>query len=181
MTNWGAPTIDADEISRRITKPGQAAFDKVVAQFGKECLDETGNLDRRRLRALVFSEPALKKRLEAIIHPQVRTEIREFTNRVDYPYCIICIPLLLETGAQSTMDRVLVVDAPEELQVARVSRRDNADERQTRSIMRSQVGRDRRLHAAHDIIVNNGNISELKTRVQSLHERYMKIGPEKQQ
>ena len=177
----GTPTIDADEISHRVTKPGQAAFDEVVAQFGKECLDEYGNLDRRRLRELIFNEPALKEKLEAIIHPRVRAEIREFTGRVDYPYCIVCIPLLLETGTQSTVDRVLVVDASEELQVARVSLRDNADERQTRSIIRSQAGRDRRLRAAHDIIVNDGNISELKTRVENLHDKYMKIGSEKQQ
>ena len=172
----GAPTIDADEISRGITKPGQAAFDEVVARFGKESLDDTGNLDRKRLRALIFSEPDLKKELEAIIHPRVRAEIRAFTERVDYPYCIICIPLLLETGAQSGVDRVLVVDAPEELQVARVSRRDNADEQQTRSIIRSQAGRGQRLRAAHDIIVNDGNISDLKIQVDSLHERYMNLG-----
>ena len=172
----GAPTIDADEISRGITKPGQAAFDEVVARFGKESLDDAGNLDRKRLRALIFSEPDLKKELEAIIHPRVRAEIRAFTERVDYPYCIICIPLLLETGAQSGVDRVLVVDAPEELQVARVSRRDNADEQQTRSIIRSQAGRGQRLRAAHDIIVNDGNISDLKIQVDSLHERYMNLG-----
>lgn len=177
----GVPTIDADEISHRITKPDNAAFDEVVALFGEGCLDETGNLDRRRLRELIFTEPALKKKLEAIIHPRVRAEIREFTNRADYPYCIICIPLLLETGAQSTVDRVLVVDAPEELQVARVSRRDKAEERQTRSIIRSQTGRAERLHAAHDIIVNDGNISDLKIRVENLHDRYMKIGSKKKQ
>ena len=176
----GAPTIDADEISHRITKPGQAAFDEVVALFGKESLDETGNLDRKRLRALIFDEPDLKQKLEAIIHPRVRAQIREFTDRVDYPYCIICIPLLLETGAQSTVDRVLVVDAPEELQVARVNRRDNADERQTRSIIRSQAGREQRLHAAHDIIVNDGNISDLKAQVDNLHERYKLMGSQQQ-
>ena len=171
----GAPTIDADEISHRITKPGQAAFDEVVALFGEESLDETGNLDRKRLRALIFDEPDLKKKLEAIIHPRVRTDIREFTKRVDYPYCIICIPLLVETGAQASVDRVLVVDAPEELQVERVSRRDHADERQTRSIIRSQAGRAQRLHAAHDIIVNDGNINGLKAQVESLHEIYRKL------
>ena len=176
----GAPTIDADEISHRITKPGQAAFDEVVALFGKESLDETGNLDRKRLRALIFDEPDLKQKLEAIIHPRVRAQIREFTDRVDYPYCIICIPLLLETGAQSTVDRVLVVDAPEELQVARVSRRDNAEERQTRSIIRSQAGREQRLNAAHDIIVNDGNINDLKTQVDNLHERYKLMGSQQQ-
>ena len=176
----GAPTIDADEISHRITKPGQAAFDEVVALFGKESLDETGNLDRKRLRALIFDEPDLKQKLEAIIHPRVRAQIREFTDRVDYPYCIICIPLLLETGAQSTVDRVLVVDAPEELQVARVSLRDNAEERQTRSIIRSQAGREQRLDAAHDIIVNDGNINDLKAQVENLHERYMMMGSQQQ-
>ena len=177
----GAPTIDADEISHRITKPGQAAFDEVVALFGQESLDETGNLDRKRLRALIFDEPDLKQQLEAIIHPRVRAQIRTFADRVDYPYCIFCIPLLLETGAQSTVDRVLVVDAPEELQVVRVSRRDNTAEQQTRSIIRSQAGRAERLRAAHDIIVNDGNISDLKTRVENLHDRYMKIGTEKKQ
>ena len=177
----GVPTIDADEISRSITKPGGAAFDEVVALFGKESLDETGNLDRKRLRALVFNDPGLKKKLEAIIHPRVRARVREFTGRVDYPYCIICIPLLVETGAQSSVDRVLVVDAPEELQVARVGRRDHADERQTRSIIRSQAGRAQRLHAAHDIIVNDGNINDLKAQVESLHEKYMITGSKKQQ
>lgn len=176
----GAPTIDADEISHKITKPGQAAFDEVVALFGKESLDETGNLDRKRLRALIFDEPELKQKLEAIIHPRVRAQIREFTDRVDYPYCIICIPLLLETGAQSTVDRVLVVDAPEELQVARVSLRDNAEERQTRSIIRSQAGREQRLNTAHDIIVNDGNINDLKAQVENLHKRYMMMGSQQQ-
>lgn len=174
----GTPAIDADETSRRITRPGQEAFDEVVAQFGKGCLDETGHLDRRRLRALIFSAPALKKKLEAIIHPRVRAEIQAFTQRVTHPYCIICIPLLLETGAQSTVDRVLVVDAPEALQLARVSQRDNTEERQTRSIMNSQVGRAERLQAAHDVIVNDGSTRDLKIRVANLHARYLKIGSE---
>ena len=172
----GVPTIDADEISHRITKPGQAAFDEVVARFGKESLDETGHLDRKRLRALVFSEPGLKKKLETIIHPRVRAEIREFTERTDYPYCIICIPLLLETGAQSGVDRVLVVDASEALQVARVSRRDNTTEDQTRNIIKAQASRSERLRAAHDIIVNDGNINDLEPQVESLHERYLTMG-----
>ena len=176
----GTPTIDADETSHRITRPGQEAFDEVLAQFGKECLDETGNLDRRRLRALIFSAPALKKKLEAIIHPRVRAEIQAFTQRVDHPYCVLCIPLLLETGAQSSVDRVLVVDAPEALRVARVCLRDNADERQIMRIMKSQSGRGERLQAAHDIIVNDGSTRALQTRVASLHARYMKIGAEQQ-
>lgn len=176
----GAPTIDADEISRRITEPGQAAFDEVVVLFGQESLDESGNLNRQKLRELIFAVPALKKELEAIIHPRVYARVREFTESTDYPYCVACIPLLLETGAQDTVDRVLVVDAPEELQVARVSLRDGADERQTRSIIRSQAGRAERLRAAHDIIVNDGTISNMKVQVERLHGRYMSIDTKNQ-
>ncbi|MCY4154068.1 MAG: dephospho-CoA kinase [Gammaproteobacteria bacterium] len=171
----GVPTIDADEISHRITKPGQAAFNEVVALFGAHSLDNAGNLDRRRLRRQVFREPTLKKRLEAIIHPRVREEIQAFIKQIDYAYCVICIPLLLETGAQTTVDRVLVVDAPEALQVARVGLRDNAEEQQTRSIISAQVSREQRLRAAHDIIVNDGNIDAVKTQVERLHEKYRNL------
>ena len=175
----GVPTIDADEISRDITRPGLAAFHEVVALFGKECLDEAGNLNRQYLRELIFARPAMKKQLEAIIHPRVRRGIQEFLTRVTYPYCIICIPLLLETGRQATVDRVLVVDAPEELQVARVSRRDRASEDQTRSIIKAQVSREQRLRYAHDIIVNDGNISDLKKKVVNLHGEYIELSLQK--
>ena len=175
----GVPTADADEISRRITRPGQAAFDEVVALFGRECRDEAGNLNRRYLREVIFAAPALKQELEAIIHPRVRAEIQKFINQVNYSYCIICIPLLLETGGQATMDRVLVVDTPEELQIARVSRRDNANEEQTRSIINSQISREERLHYAHDIIVNDGNISDLKNKVMNLHDKYIGLSHQK--
>ena len=175
----GVPTVDADEISHDITRPGLAAFYEVAALFGKECLDEAGNLNRQYLRELIFARPALKKQLEAIIHPRVRRGIQEFLTRVTYPYCIICIPLLLETGRQATMDRVLVVDTPVELQIARVSRRDKADEEQTRSIIKSQISREERLHYAHDIIVNDGNIDDLKKQVVNLHGEYIELSLQK--
>ena len=175
----GVPTIDADEISHRLTMPGQAAFNEVVDLFGKESLDESGNLNRRHLRELIFTEPALKIKLEAIIHPRVRAEIQTFINQVKYPYCIISIPLLLETGGQATVDRVLVVDAPEELQVERVTRRDNTNEDQTRSIIMAQISRSERLRAAHDIIVNDGNMSDMKIRVVNIHNKYIELSRQK--
>lgn len=175
----GVPTADADEISRRITRPGQAAFDEVVALFGKECQDEAGNLNRRYLREVIFAAPAMRQELEAIIHPRVRAEIQDFINQVKYPYCIICIPLLLETGGQATMDRVLVVDTPEELQIARVSRRDRANEDQTRRIINAQISREERLRRAHDIIVNDGSIDDLKNQVVNLHGRYFELSLQK--
>ena len=175
----GVPAIDADEISHRLTLPGQAAFNEVVALFGKESLDESGNLNRQHLRELIFTAPALKKKLEAIVHPRVREEIQTFINRVSYPYCIICIPLLLETGGQAIMDRVLVVDAPEELQVERVSCRDKTNEDRTRSIIMAQISRPERLRAAHDIIVNDGNMSDLKIQVGILHNKYIELSRQK--
>ena len=175
----GVPAIDADEISHRLTLPGQAAFNEVVALFGKESLDESGNLNRQHLRELIFTAPALKKKLEAIVHPRVREEIQTFINRVGYPYCIICIPLLLETGGQAIMDRVLVVDAPEELQVERVSCRDKTNEDRTRSIIMAQISRPERLRAAHDIIVNDGNMSDLKIQVGNLHNKYIELSRQK--
>ena len=175
----GVPAIDADEISHRLTLPGQAAFNEVVALFGKESLDESGNLNRQHLRELIFTAPALKNKLEAIVHPRVREEIQTFINRVSYPYCIICIPLLLETGGQAIMDRVLVVDAPEELQVERVSCRDKTNEDRTRSIIMAQISRPERLRAAHDIIVNDGNMSDLKIQVGNLHNKYIELSRQK--
>lgn len=173
------PTVDADEISRSVTRPGQAAFDEVVGLFGKACLDDSGSLNRQYLRELIFARPAMKQKLEAIVHPRVREGIREFENKVNYPYCVICVPLLLETGGHTAMDRVLVVDAPEELQIARVSRRDGANEAQTRNIIKAQVSRSERLRHAHDIIVNDGNINDLKIRVGSLHDKYIELSLQK--
>ena len=128
---------------------------------------------------MIFAAPAMKQELEAIIHPRVRAEIQDFISQVKYPYCIICIPLLLETGGQAAMDRVLVVDTPEELQVARVSRRDRTNEDQTRRIIDAQISREERLRRAHDIIVNDGSIDDLKNQVVNLHGRYFELSLQK--
>lgn len=174
----GAPTIDADEISHRLTRPGEEAFNDIVELFGEGCLDETGRLRRRYLRELVFSDPALRKKLESIIHPRVRAAIRDFVDRAAGAYCVICIPLLLETGAQESLDRVLVVDAPEELQLERAGRRDGAAARQVADIMKAQLGRAERLCAADDVIVNDGDLENLRAQVRRLHERYRDAAPE---
>ena len=176
---FNVPTVDADEISHRITRPGQPAFNEVVDLFGKESLDKSGYLNRQRLRELIFSIPAMKKKLETIIHPRVREEIQAFIQQVDYPYCVICIPLLLETNAQNAVDRILVIDAPQELQVERVTRRDKTSENLARSIIKAQISRTERLRAAHDIIVNDGSISDLKIQVGNLHDKYIELSHQK--
>ena len=173
----GVPTIDADEVSHQIAKPGQAAFKDIVELFGVEILDSSGNLRRQHIRTLVFNDPSLKKKLEAIIHPLVRKEIRAFINKVNYLYCIICIPLLLETNARADVDRILVIDAPEKLQVLRASRRDKTDEKHIKSIINAQIDPGERLRAADDIIVNDSDFENLKFQVGRLHDKYIELAP----
>ena len=172
----GAPTIDADAISRRVAEPGQPAFADLVALFGPEVVDDSGRLRRPLMRERAFKDLALKKRLEAVIHPLVRQEIQAFIDSADGPYCVICVPLLLETGgARERTDRILVVDAPEALQASRASRRDQADAAQIRQIIAAQIPREERLRAADDVISNDGNLENLKLQVKRLHDKYLEL------
>ena len=171
----GAPTIDADAVSRRVAEPGQPAFEDIVALFGPEVVDDSGRLRRSLMRERVFKDLALKKRLEAVIHPLVRQEIQAFTDSADGPYCVICVPLLLETGARTRTDRILVVDAPEALQASRASQRDQADAAQIRQIIAAQIPREERLRAADDVISNDGSLENLKLQVKRLHDKYLEL------
>lgn len=171
----GAPTIDADAVSRRVAEPGQPAFADIVSLFGPEVVDESGRLRRALMRERVFSDLALKKRLEAVIHPLVRQEIQAFTDSAAGPYCVICVPLLLETGARAHADRILVVDAPEALQASRASQRDQADAAQIRQIIAAQIPREERLRAADDVISNDGSLENLKLQVKRLHYKYLEL------
>lgn len=172
----GAPTIDADAVSRRVAEPGQPAFADIVALFGPEVVDDSGRLRRALMRERVFKDLALKKRLEAVIHPLVRQEIQAFTDSADGPYCVICVPLLLETGtARARTDRILVVDAPEALQASRASQRDQADAAQIRQIIAAQIPREERLRAADDVISNDGSLENLKLQVKRLHYKYLEL------
>ena len=169
----GAPTVDADDIAHAVTCPGEPAFEEVVARFGPDCIDASGALRRAYLRELIFGAPELKAELEAIIHPRVYAAIRQFTQSVRRSYCIICIPLLLETRAQAEVDRILVVDAPEALRIKRVAQRDKVTRQQVRKIINAQVGRQQRLQAADQLIVNNGAMAELEAEVKRLHRLYL--------
>lgn len=171
----GAPTIDADAISRRAAEPGQPAFADIVALFGPEVVDDSGRLRRALMRERVFKDLALKKRLEAVIHPLVRREIQAFIDNADGPYCVICVPLLLETGSRAHTDRILVVDAPEALQASRASQRDQADAAQIRQIIAAQMPREERLRAADDVISNDGSLENLKLQVKRLHDKYLEL------
>jgi dephospho-CoA kinase len=174
----GVPLIDADEISRDVAKPGGAAFDDVVRLFGTEAVSADGDLRRDHIRRLVFEDPGLRRRLESIIHPLVAEEIRRRAGRIRHSYCLISIPLLVETGMRETVDRVLVVDCPEELQVERTSRRDSIEAAQVLRMMQAQAGRADRLAAADDVISNDRDTDHLRKQVEALHERYLLLARE---
>ena len=169
------PIIDADRISRESVKKGKPAYDKIIASFGEDVVDGSGELRRDYLRNLIFNDEKLKKQLESIIHPIVRNQITEYVEKVNHPYCIISIPLLFESGLQRTVDRILVVDTPEDLQVSRACARDSAHPEDIMKIIRSQVDRKERLRQADDIILNDRDMDYLKAQVADLNEKYINL------
>lgn len=171
----GIPVIDADVITRQLVEPGEAALKEISELLGKEFISEDGHLDRARLREVIFENEATRKRLEAILHPRVAKAIADEVSSVTSTYCIIVIPLLFEADQQHLVDRVLVIDAPEELQINRVLARDHVDAEKVRQIMASQLDRNSRLTRADDVIVNEGDESELKEQVSLLHEHYLQM------
>jgi dephospho-CoA kinase len=169
----GAPLIDADVIARELVAPGSPVLNEIIDCFGADVLDPRGDLDRLRLRQRVFTDPGQRRRLEAILHPRIRAEIARQIGRLDAPYCIVSIPLLVETAQTDLVDRILVVDCPPELQRERVARRDGWGEDEITGAMQAQATRAERLAAADDVIVNDRDLDALRDRVISLHRDYI--------
>jgi dephospho-CoA kinase len=171
----GVPVLDADEIARSLVEPGQPALSEIAKAFGPQALD-SGRLNRAWLRDKVFASAPDKQRLEAILHPRVYMAMAAQVTEMDTPYCILMVPLLLETGRRDFVDRLLVVDCPVETQIARVARRDGLAEGAVRRIIESQIARAERIAAADDLIENNDGLGPLESRVAELHLRYLEIG-----
>jgi len=171
----GVPVIDTDVIARELVEPGEPALAEIAAAFGEGLVDAQGRLDRARLRNLVFDDAAQRQRLEAILHPRIYARVREELSRIEAPYCLVVIPLLVETGGAALVDRILVVDAPLELRLRRTQSRDGLPEAQARAIAASQAERDRRLSAADEVIDNGGDRAALAAQVEALHARYLTL------
>ena len=171
----GVPLIDADLIARELVEPGQAALEEIRAIFGPGCLTAEGRLDRAHIQQKIFADETLRLRLEAILHPEIRKRIKALIADVRAPYCIVVIPLLLETGQKDLVDRILVIDAPEEEQIKRVAARDKLSHNAILRIMHTQADRETRLASADDIIVNNSDLKALTSKIQSLHHRYLEL------
>jgi len=175
----GADIVDTDAIARGLTAAHGAAMPALLAAFGDEFADAHGALDRARMRALVFSQPDAKRRLEGILHPMIRAAVLAESLLGTAPYVIFDIPLLVESGAwRDRVDRVLVVDCPEALQVARVIARSALPVTQVHAIMAAQATRQARLAAADDVIDNGGELAALAPQVDRLHATYLTMAEE---
>jgi dephospho-CoA kinase len=169
----GAAVIDTDQIAHQLTAPGGAAIPEIRAQFSDAFLTPAGAMDRAKIREYVFAAPSAKARLESILHPLIRIETERAAVEARGPYLVFVVPLLVESGKwKERVSRVLVVDCPEELQIARVMSRSGLSETQVRAIMAAQVPRQVRLAAADDVIVNDGDPSGLAPQVERLHALY---------
>jgi len=171
----GVPVIDTDIIARELVARGQPALEEIRSSFGAAVLDQHGELDRAALRRIVFSDPARRRELENILHPRIREKAVVLSDQCDAPYCIIVIPLLVESGRNYPLDRILVIDAPVELQYRRVVRRDRIPEEQITPILGAQADRATRLRAADDVVVNDGNMEELREKINALHQHYLQL------
>jgi dephospho-CoA kinase len=169
------PIIDADELAYALVAPGEPALADIISEFGPEYLAVDGTLDRGKLRQLVFTEPASRHRLEAILHPLIRSNIMRLVSSVQAPYCVVSIPLLLETGQTDLVDRILVIDVPEALQLSRTAARDRRSMDEILPILETQADRSTRLAAADDVINNAGSLDELAAKVQALHKEYLSL------
>jgi dephospho-CoA kinase len=171
----GIPVIDADESSRLVVAPGQPGLAELTKRFGSGILTAGGELDRRSLRNLVFADPQLRRDLEAILHPLIRVDMERRASAAAGPYLVMAIPLLVESGNTGRVDRILVVDVDEDVQLRRVMARDSTTLEQARAILDAQSPRAARLKAADDVIVNSGTVSDLRRAVDGLHERYLRL------
>ncbi len=172
----GAEVVDTDDISHEITGIGGSAMPAITATFGAAAAAADGSLDRAVMRRLVFGNPDARKRLENILHPQIREHARRRMARSAAPYVLLVVPLLLETGGyRDLIQRVLVVDCEESLQVSRAMRRSQLTEEAVRAIMGAQLPRQQRLAGADDVIHNDGDITQLREQVAALHQRYLEL------
>jgi dephospho-CoA kinase len=173
FASLGVPIIDSDLIAREVVEPGEQGLNQIVERFGSDTLNSDGTLNRQHLRNLVFDDKKARKDLEQILHPLIRKRSNEYLSKLNSPYSILSIPLLIEAGLTSTVDRVLVVDCPEQIQIERICKRDGITPDKAKAILDAQCSRNQRLEAADDIIDNNQPMEDLRRRVESLHESYL--------
>ncbi|MFT5425835.1 MAG: dephospho-CoA kinase [Gammaproteobacteria bacterium] len=175
FSELGVPVIDADIIAHDLVMPGTPELQRIINEFGEGIVTKEGYLDRKKIRHQIFTNATDRNRLNNILHPAIYNEIAHEIETIIYKYCIISIPLLLETDASKIIDRILIIDASRELQLSRASTRDNVTQDDIEAILHSQISPEDRLAAADDIIKNDGDIDNLHRQICDLHEFYTNI------
>ncbi|MCF1182756.1 dephospho-CoA kinase [Marichromatium gracile] len=175
LERLGAGVIDADHISHALTRDDAETLAAIAATFGREMIAADGSLDRAAMRALVFSEPEARQRLESILHPRIEARMCAERAALRTPYAVLVIPLLFETGQQRLADRVLVVDLPESAQIERVRARSGLADDEIARIIAAQIPRARRRARADDLIDNSGDPQDLAEQVRHLHQHYLTL------
>ena len=169
----GITIVDADLASRVVVEKGREELNKIAEHFGEDILTSNGELDRAKLREVIFNSEEEKLWLESLLHPAIASQIQKELDSSSSPYTILVSPLLLETDQKNFCSTVLVVDVPVETQNERTSQRDNVSEEQIKSIIASQIDRDSRLEQADEVILNDGSIQSLESKVQELHKKFL--------
>ena len=177
----GIPVIDTDVIARQVVAPGTGGLTAVVNAFGPDVLLPDGSLDRRRLRDLAFATADSRRRLEAIVHPLIAVEMETRSAGAGGPYQVLVVPLLIESGLNAQVDRVLVVDCSESVQQTRLMVRDGETVAGVDRLLAAQLDRASRRQGADDVLVNSGTRDELRERVQALHNRYLQFAADPKQ
>jgi dephospho-CoA kinase len=171
----GVSIIDADVIAREVTLPGEIAYQAIIEYFGNSIVDTEQNLDRGKLRQIVFNDPAKRIWLEKLLHPLIRDKMVAYSLKATSPYCIQVIPLLIETLPYPHINRILVVDVSVETQIKRLRERDHLDPSLIKKILQAQLNREERLAHADDILMNEDNVETLAEAVEKLHEKYLQL------
>ena len=175
LAQQGITIVDADLASRVVVEPGQPSLQHIADHFGEHVLTADGALDRRALREIVFADADALKVLEGITHPAIGEELKRQIAASESTYTVLVSPLLLETSQKALVDRILVIDAPAELQVKRAMERDHVPEEQVAAIIKVQMERTKRLDQADDVVENHGSLQVLHEQLASLHQRYLEM------
>ena len=171
----GVPVIDADESAREVVAPGTPGLAAIVRAFDANLLTQSGELDRRALRNVIFADPERRQELESILHPLIQADMERVAAGAAGPYLVMAIPLLVEGTSRDRVHRILVVDVDENVQLQRLMARDGGTLQEAQAILAAQASRARRLNAATDVLANAGTVPELRHSVDQLHQRYLSM------
>ena len=169
----GIGIVDADLASRVVVEKGRPSLEEIAKHFGQGILTEAGELDRAKLREIIFNSDEEKNWLESLLHPAIAKQIQEELKASSSPYPILVSPLLLETNQKDFCNKVLVVDVPVETQIERTLKRDDVSLEQVQSIIKAQISRDKRLELADEVIVNDKSLEDLQLAVSKLHQQFI--------